>query len=179
MKSAWFSGHLGRRSEQRVLHPGEWAATPPGKPRVLIENGDRADLWAHAGILRDAGYEVAVCQGPSIPTERASWFDRRRGSGASDPQPFDRMVCPLVVAGRCSLVDGADVVVSTTDLTEGREVLSALSVQPLLGLVVEGTTSALERDADVIGSATPIALPVTEQRLLAAVESALASRAEA
>ena len=179
MKSAWFSSRLGRRAEQKLIHPGEWPVTPAGKPRVLIENGDGADLGAHAGILRDAGYEVAVCHGPSIPTERASWFDRRRGAGAPEPQPFDRMVCPLVVAGRCSLVDGADVVVSTTDLTEGREVLAALSTQPLLGLVVEGTTSALDRDADVIGSATPLALPVTEQRLLTAVESALAARAEA
>ena len=148
---------------------------------MLIENRNRADLWAHAEILRGAGYDVALCHGPSKPVERAPWYRRRPGflTDAGQGQPHEeRTLCPLVVAGRCSLVEGADVVVSTTELDESREVLAALSSRGSPALVVEGTRPHLERDRDVIGAATAIELPVTEQRLLSAVEDALASRTD-
>ncbi|MGZ4290779.1 MAG: hypothetical protein ACXVQZ_09210 [Gaiellaceae bacterium] len=145
---------------------------------MLIENRNRADLWAHAEILRGVGYDVALCHGPSKPVERAPWY-RRPGffaaSGQLQPDE-ERTLCPLVVAGRCSLVEGADVVVSTTELDESREVIAALSSRGSPALVVEGTRPHLERDRDVIGAATAIELPETEQRLLSAVEDALASR---
>ncbi|MGZ8715785.1 MAG: hypothetical protein ACXWYO_01610 [Gaiellaceae bacterium] len=169
-----------RRTGPRVLHPGAWPEST-GKPRVLIENRNRADLWAHAEILRGAGYDVALCHGPSKPVERAPWYRRRPGfftdSGQVRPDE-ERTLCPLVVAGRCVLVEGADVVVSTTELDESREVLAALSSRGSPALVVEGTRPHLERDRDVTGAATALELPVTEQRLLTAVEDALASHTD-
>jgi hypothetical protein len=70
------------------------------------------------------------------------------------------------------------VVVSTTELDESREVLAALNSRGSPALVVEGTRPHLERDRDAIGAATAIELPVTEKRLLSAVEDALASRTD-
>src|SRR6266849_1997886 len=118
---SWF----GRQRSPRSLHPEEWPERS-GKPRVLIENPDRADLWAHADVLGKAGYDVATCAGPTAETEHVSWFRRRPRSWA-DPQPREhqqRTVCPLVEEGQCPLVEGADVVVSTTQLTDSREVLA-------------------------------------------------------
>ena len=179
-KSGFLGSRVWRRTGPRVLHPGAWPEST-GKPRVLIENRNRADLWAHAEILRGAGYDVALCHGPSKPVERRPWY-RRRPSYFGNPEQLqpdeERTLCPLVVAGRCSLVEGADVVVSTTELDESREVLAALSSRGTPALVVEGPRSHLERDREVIGAATAIEFPVTEKRLLSAVEDALASRTD-
>jgi hypothetical protein len=180
-KTGFVESRVWRRAGPPVLHPGAWPEST-GKPRVLIENGDVADLWAHAEILRRADYDVALCHGPSKPVERAPWYRRRPGIFANPGQlqpDEERTLCPLVVAGRCSLVEGADVVVSTTELDESREVLAALSSRGSHVLVVEGTRPHLERDRDVTGAATAIELPVTDKRLLTAVEDALASRADA
>lgn len=133
------------------VHPGEWPEQS-SKPRVLIENPDGAELWAHAEVLREAGYDVAMCGGPTPKTEDHA-----------------HTTCPLVTEGRCPLVEGADVVVSTTRLTDGREILRALSGSGA-PLVVEGTTSDLERDRDVTGDALEIALPVLPDQLVRAVE---------
>ena len=179
-KSGLLGSRVWRRAGPRVLHPGAWPEST-GKPRVLIENRSSADLWGHAEILRRAGYDVALCHGPSKPVERAPWYRRRRGFYADSEQlqpGEERTLCPLVVAGRCSLVEGADVVVSTTELDESREVLAALNSIGSPALVVEGTRPHLERDRDAIGAATAIELPVTEKRLLSAVEDALASRTD-
>ncbi len=180
MKRSSFLGlRVKRGSGPHLLHPGEWPDAT-GKRRVLIENPDGADLWAHAEILRGAGYDVALCHGPSKPVERMPWYRRRPGyfEDAEQLQPDEeRTLCPLVVEGRCPLVEGADVVVSTTTMTESREILAALSSRDSLALVVEGPRAALERDRDVTGAATAIEFPVTEGRLLEAVESALASGA--
>lgn len=182
MKRSWFPGfRMKGRTGPPVLHPGEWPDST-GKPRVLIENKDGADLWAHAEILRGAGYDVAMCHGPSKPLGHRPWYRRRLGSSLKDPELLqpdeERTLCPLVVEGRCPLVEGADVVVSTTELPESRELLTALSSKGAPALVVEGPQSHLERESDVIGAATPIVLPVTEKRLLTAVESALAARSD-
>ena len=181
MARSWFPGRVRRHGGAGVLHPGEWPDSA-GKQRVLIENKDGADLWAHAELLRGAGYEVAMCHGPSKPAERAPWYRRRPGSRAvpAEFQVDEQLVlCPLITGGRCPLVEGADVVVSTTDLPGSREILGALSSRPSPALVVEGTVSALERDRDVTADATALPLPVTDRRLLEAVERALASPAEA
>jgi hypothetical protein len=119
------------------IHPQTWPEPGPG-PRVLIENPDGADLWAYADILRNAGYEVATCAGPA---EQASWHQRPTK-------------CPLVGAGRCPLAEGADVIVTTTDLRDSDEIIPAL----------ESTVAA------------PVVLieePVTEERLLQAVAASL------
>jgi hypothetical protein len=148
-----------RRRSPRVLHPGEWPVQG-GKPRVLIENPDGADLWAHADVLREAGYDVAVCGGPAAETE-----------------DHERTVCPLVTEGRCPLVDGADVVVSTTRLADGREIIGRLSAGSSPALVVEGTSSDLERHGDVIGDSLEITLPVLPRQLVEAVERVRTARA--
>jgi hypothetical protein len=148
-----------RRSSPRLIHPEEWPEQS-GRPRVLIENPDGADLWAHADVLREAGYDVAVCGGPDAKTE-----------------DHERTLCPLITNGRCPLVEGADVVVSTTRLTDGRKILGALSARSSPALVVEGTSSGLTRYSDVIGDSLQIMLPVLPQQLVEAVERARSAHA--
>ncbi len=169
---------FGRKGSPRAIHPEEWPEES-GKPRVLIENPDRADLWAHAEVLREAGYDVAMCAGPTAATERLPWF-RRRPRYWADPPPMERQertVCPLLAEGHCPLVEGADVVVSTTQLTDSREILATLSARSSPALVVEGTSSELERDSDVIGGSVEIKLPVLPQQIVEAVERARSTRA--
>ncbi len=148
-----------RKRSPGVIHPEAWPEQS-GKPRVLIENPDGAELWAHADVLREAGYDVAMCGGPAVQTE-----------------DHDRTVCPLVTEGRCPLVEGADVVVSTTRLIDSREILATLSARSAPVLVVEGTSSDLKRDGDVIGDSLEIPLPVLPQQLVAAVERARSASA--
>jgi hypothetical protein len=167
---------FGRKSPPRSIHPEEWPEQS-GKPRVLIENPDRADLWAHADLLRKAGYDVATCGGPTAETEHVPWFRRLY---RADPQPTERQertLCPLVAEGRCPLVEGADVVVSTTQLTDSREILATLSARSSPALVVEGTSFDLERDSDAIGDSVELTLPILPQQLVEAVERARSTRA--
>ena len=96
---------FGRKKLPRSIHPGEWPEQT-GKPRVLIENPDGADLWAHAEVLREAGYDVATCAGPTAETKRVPWF-RRGHLYWADPQPMDRQertLCPLVAFATSSSV---------------------------------------------------------------------------
>jgi hypothetical protein len=66
-----------------------WPTAPDRGRRVLVEaTGGR---WSGERRLREAGFQVAVCSGPTS-----------RSPG--DP-------CPLLVGEPCALVDGADVVV--------------------------------------------------------------------
>jgi hypothetical protein len=169
---------FGHKGSPSLIHPEEWPE-PSGKARVLIENPDRADLWAHADLLREAGYDVATCGGPTAETEHVSWFRRRR-LYVADSQPVerqDRILCPLVAEGHCPLVEGADVVVSTTALTDSGEILATLSARTSPALVVEGTSSHLERDRDAIGDSVEIELPVLPRQLVEAVERARSTRA--
>jgi len=163
----------------RCIDPGDWPERGL-RPRVLIENPDSAELWAHSEILREAGYDVATCTGPTDGRESTSMF--QRGSlPIEDALPVRvprRTLCPLVAGERCPLVDGADVVISTTGLADARGILAALSSEGHAALVVEGTSRTLARDSDVIGDATVIEQPVTQKRLLAAVEEALGSASE-
>jgi hypothetical protein len=147
---------------------------------VLIENPDRAELWAHEEILRGAGYEVAACTGPSAASAGGAGFQHRSFIlEGMEPAKTERTLCPLVAGQRCPLVDGADVVISSTSLVDGREILAAHDAEGRARLVVEGARQTLERDRDVMGGdATVIVEPVTEERLLAAVRQALEPRSE-
>jgi hypothetical protein len=136
-------------SSTPLMHPEDWPARS-GKARVLIENPDRADLWAHADLLRKAGYDVAMCGGPT------------------DDEAEGRTVCPLVAQGHCPLADGADVVVSTTALTDSLEIHARLGAGSTTALVIEGTASELGH----AGNAVEIALPVLPAQLVDAVERA-------
>ncbi len=145
---------FGRKSSSSpppLIHLDEWPARA-GKARVLIENPDRADLWAHADLLRKAGYDVAMCGGPTDESAEGQ----------------ERTVCPLVAQGHCPLVDGADVVVSTTALTDAREIHAQLRAGSTPALVVEGTASELGHE----GNAVEIAFPVLPAQLVDAVERA-------
>ena len=162
-----------------LVHPGEWPEGNSGR-RVLIENPDDADLWAHAGVLREAGYEVEVCHGPLEPPERRRWPRAiEYFEDPQQPQPSgERTRCPLLEQGRCSLVEGADVVVSTTSLADGREIIAALRSAHPAGLVVEATAPQLADDGQLAEGAVVIEQPVTAESLRAAVEQALATRKE-
>jgi hypothetical protein len=164
---------FGRKRSPHSIHPEEWP-DQSGKPRVLIENPDGADLWAHAEILRKAGYHVATCLGPDAEPEHVAWF-RRLWLYWENSQPTkrqERMLCPLVTKGHCPLVEGADVVVSTTRLTDSREILATLSARRSPALVVEGTSSDFERNRDVTGDSVELKLPFLPEELLEAVDSA-------
>lgn len=161
------------RHRPESIHLEKWPEQS-GKPRVLIENPDRADLWAHADVLREAGYDVAMCGGPTAQTENVRWFRRWTGPQPTDHQ--ERVVCPLLTEGHCPLVEGADVVVSTTQLGDSREILAKLTARSSLGVVVEGTSSDLARDGDVTGGSVEITLPVLPHQIVEAVERARSTR---
>ena len=126
----------------KLKHPESWPE-PAGKPRVLIENPDGAELWAHADLLRQAGYEVATCYGPS-------WT-----------------ACPLTDGGECPLAAGADVIVTTTELTDSAAIIEALETKVAGAVVVESQAG------EAVDAATVIRQPVTQQSVLDAVETLL------
>jgi hypothetical protein len=104
-----------------VLHR-RW---PIGKPRVLVEDASDLAAVSDHSMLREAGFEVAVCSGPD-------------GSAG----------CPLVEGGRCELAESADVVLFGLDVDDvaGRAVLHAhLRRRPELPVVV-----ALRREPEVV-----------------------------
>jgi hypothetical protein len=134
------------------IDPGDWPE-PSGRPRILVESPDRADLWAHAETLREAGFDVAVCAGPVDPT-------------ASNEK--SATTCPLLSDGRCSLAEGADVLVTSADLLDAEELVRAHARSGSV-VVVESTQAAAPR----FGDARAVTMPVTERRLLEAVAAAL------
>lgn len=138
------------RNKQHVIETGEWS-TRDGRPRILVENPDESQLWAYAETLRDAGYEVATCTG-------------------EHPDGHDR--CPLLEVGRCELVEGADVVVSTCSIQRGDTMLAVLAARGSTPVVFEANAPDFERLGSPAENVTVIATPVTEQTLLDAVARA-------
>lgn len=136
-----------------VARDHEWPERTE-RPRVLVENPDRAELLAHATILRDAGYDVAVCCGPQATSGEEGH-------------------CPLVDGERCSLVDGADVVVTTTSLKRGDEIIAALEGVDDARIIVEIPAPAMRRLSLIAPSATALPQPVTDGSLETAVAKAL------
>jgi len=170
---------LQRKPAPAYAEHGKWPA-PTGRPRVLIENPDAADLWAQANVLREAGYDVAVCAGPAPepePRHGASLLAESTYWEQPAPKREPRTICPLVSEGRCPLVEGADVVVSSVSLAGSREILHALDERGTAAIVVEGTRDELAREPAATGAGTRLELPVTARRLVDAVERALAARA--
>ena len=164
---------LGRQRVRSCVEAAHWA--PGGdRKRVLVEHPDRAGLWAHAEILSEAGYDVATCSGPSAGSLRTPWFGP--GSmvlaGTEPPAHEARTVCPFVAEGRCPLVEGADVVVASAGLVDGREIIATHAAVGKAALVVEAAAGVSRPDVDAI----LVEEPVTEGRLLAAVERALSGR---
>jgi hypothetical protein len=94
-----------------ICNPGDWEWT--GRRRVLVES---TEAWAWAPVLREAGYEVAVCSGP------------RPGE-----------LCPLLELGACATASAAHVIVSSLPSDVGPNVVSALrSTYPFAEIVDSG-----------------------------------------
>jgi hypothetical protein len=154
--------------KRATIHPGDWPARK-GRARVLVESPDHAELWAHAETLREAGFDVAVCIGPVRGRKNI-----QLRPDAGEPRVAERrpaMACPLLVDGRCSLTEGADVIVTSADLPDAAELVHAHD-QAGSAVVVEATQAA----AAGFGTARIIALPVTEEKLVSAVTAVLADR---
>lgn len=144
------------KKNKHIIETGDWPERE-GRKRVLVENPDASQLWAYAEILREAGYDVATCAG-------------------EHPDGKDR--CPLIETGRCGLVEGADVVVSTCSIQRGDKLLAVLGTQGSTPVVFEAPKPDFERYAHLAENATLIATPVTEKTLLDAIAQARCETAE-
>lgn len=119
----------GHKAKPDVL---EWPQHRSGRARVVIEEPDRAMQWALGQLLGEAGYETAFCPGP---------------------EGLHGGRCPLVDRGECALAAGADVVISSLNLSKAlnRDVVSALRQHmPDAPLVVEAPEPLVERNRDLL-----------------------------
>jgi hypothetical protein len=122
----------------------------PGGPRVLIEHPDPDAGLELAGALRDAGYAVAICRGPSSTAR-----------------------CPLHKLEPCVVVEGADVVVSALDFErdEGRDVLGGLRLRyPGTPLVVAATAAESLELADELYGCTVVPVDAEAERIVDVVK---------
>jgi hypothetical protein len=94
---------------KEIEHVGTRWTEPNGKLHVVVEHPDFDGLELRAEILREAGYEVAMCSGPQAGSRR------------------NRTTCPLVVGGSCTLIEHADVVVTTCLLRDADEIIDKLT----------------------------------------------------
>jgi hypothetical protein len=144
------------KREPHMIEAGDWEDRS-GRPRALVENPDAAQLWAYAEILRKAGYEVATCAGE---------------------HPNGTDLCPLIETGHCSLVEGADVVVSTCSVGRGDRLLAVLGLTGSTPVVFEAPKPDFERYAYLAENATLVPMPVTRRALVDAVAAASAEATE-
>jgi hypothetical protein len=138
----------------RTIRPEPWRFA---RPRALIEHADPAVAFDYVSVLRRAGYSVAICPGPS-----------------GSPDSPER--CALTTGEPCTLVDGADVVVSClgVEAREKRAVLESLRRHhPDKPLVVEIAAGDFDRYEDLLAGAHVIVSPVEGGELLAAVNDAV------
>jgi hypothetical protein len=125
------------------------------RARVLVENADSGVGFAMQELLKNAAFDVQYCGGP----------DRLRGHR-----------CPLVTEGRCSLVEGADVVVHSLNLDrpDHAAVLQGIrDLHPDTPVVVEVPTPVMEKHADLLDGFTIVPMPATRAALTNAVRHAL------
>ena len=144
------------RSGTASLSPQPWPW--PGHPRVLIEHVDESAGMNVAAGLRQAGYAVAVCPGP---TQSAR--------------------CPLAGDEGCEVAHGADVIVSSLGLgtPQSREVLEALRARCAgIPLIVEVAPEEKAEWADLLQGCEVVVSPVAPEELVAAVRGVLAIRAQ-
>ncbi len=132
-----------------------WPGRMDWRARVLVENSDPATGYAMQKLLTDEAFDVQYCGGP----------DHLR-----------RHRCPLVTQGKCSLVEGADVVVHSLNLDRADQaaVLRGIrEVHPDTPVVVEVPTPVLEKHADLLEGFTIVPMPATSTSLVNAVRHAL------
>ena len=153
----------------RCLDPGVWPDAGE-RQRVLIENPDRAELWAQARILQEAGYEVATCGGPWEPLGGPHHLTGRADGGR-------RTRCPLLELGHCPLAEGADLTISSTSLTDGAEIIAAHRSRRSAALIVE-PSGPVDTEVDDVDGTVFMRLPVTGETLRGAVRRVLAAGPE-
>jgi hypothetical protein len=139
---------------KRSWEAGEWSTASSDRPRVLVESSDAVEQWALTGALEDAGYEVAVCDGPS----------------------FHGAPCPLVRSGECHLAAGADVIVNRFRLSEpaNQDVVWAVqAARPETPVIVEAALQERERHAELLSACRVFPSPQSIAEVLAAVSGAL------
>jgi hypothetical protein len=149
---------LGRDFARRWNRRERSTGDPPPRPRVLIEEHDVAEAFAYWRLLKDNGYQVSWCPGPSATPPRK---------------------CPLVAFGQCDLVQCADVVVSSLPLhrESSRKVIAALRhLHPETPMIVQAPKQMLTQWAPLFEGRSwgAMRMPVTSQTVLDSVELALA-----
>lgn len=107
-----------------------WPSDEGASPRILVESED--GTWEGEDVLREAGYQVAVCPGP-------------RARPAADP-------CPMLVGRRCDLADGADIVVHdlSPDLPVHRQLVERLEAPSEHLPVLRRSAGSVKVDADEV-----------------------------
>jgi hypothetical protein len=140
--------------DRRPARPPDWPVST-GRPRVLVEAADGAVRVAVKRILDAAGYEVAGCGGP---------------------EAFRGGACPLVEEGRCSLAEGADVILNSLGLgmAESCAVLAAVRERvPDTPVVVEVPQPQLAYHRDELAGCWVALCPMTSAGLRERVHAAL------
>ena len=139
------------RSRARRLSPQPWPWI--GARRVLVEHPDESRGMALVSALREAGYAVALCPGPT-ESER----------------------CPLLDCEGCAVTEGADAVVSCLDFdeAEAREVLRALRLQRPSTPVVVGSSAEPAESSSSLLKADAVVSDGAPRRVVAAVHEVLA-----
>jgi hypothetical protein len=128
------------------IDPGHWPARKGSRIRVLVEHPDRAQLEGARQILGEAGYDVAVCAGSD--------------SGHR---------CPLVEFGFCGLADGADVVVTSSQLHCSDALLEEYAERTAPQIVVEVDADVHAQIAELLPEAVIVSAPITAEKLRQAV----------
>ena len=132
-----------------------WPERTDRRARVLIENADSGEAWAMQKLLEGAAYDVQTCGGPDH---------------------LKRHRCPLVTEGKCSLVEGADVVVHGLNINRPDQaaVLQAIRDRhPETPVVVEVPTPVRAKHAGLLDGFTIVPMPATQATLTDAVHHAL------
>ncbi|MDX1657816.1 MAG: hypothetical protein R3343_03250 [Nitriliruptorales bacterium] len=127
-----------------------------GGPRVVIENHDADAAQAVATLLRDRGFDVAICGGPL-----------REGTSA----------CPLLEEGTCAVVEDADAVLYDLDPDRARDrTLLALMQRwyPGKTVVTELSHAKARRYEDLLADVYVVA-PYSPEHLRDAVVEASAT----
>lgn len=137
---------------KRAWTAGNWSSPRSGRTRVLVESSDAVEQWALETALGDAGYDVAVCDGPS----------------------YHGAPCPLIRTGDCPVAAGADVIVNRFRLCEpaNQDVLRAVrSHWPATPVIIEATPQEREHHAELLAGCDVMAGPQSTAGLLAAIRS--------
>jgi hypothetical protein len=125
------------------------------RPRVLLENADLGIGEAAERVLRRHGYDVVSCGGPDHLRHHA---------------------CPLLTDGRCTAVDGADVIVHSLNPDHARNAAVLRQLRSTYGevpTVVEVPGPAVDRHRALLDGCVTLRFPATEATLLDAVHEAL------